>query len=210
MALPPLPLALLTLVGACLSLATNDAALVTCGSLIKLQHVATSCRLHSHDIPYGYGRGSGQQSVTCYPDSDSGESYWRVACEGAGKQGEAIVSGRRVRLQHGHTRKWLHSHHFISPLSGNQEVSCFGSDTETDTGDVWLVEWDSSKKASSWIQDLPVSLTHVDTGFALSSNGQQFQRPIHGHTEVYAAKAKKSAAKWMAAEGVYLPSSAPK
>lgn len=55
-----------------------------------------------------------------------------------------------------------------------------------------------------------ISLTHVDTGFALSSNGQQFQRPIHGHTEVYAAKAKKSAAKWMAAEGVYLPSSAPK
>jgi len=35
---------------------------VTCGSLLKLRHVSTSVRLHSHQV--SYGSGSGQQSVT--------------------------------------------------------------------------------------------------------------------------------------------------
>ena len=30
---------------------------------------------------YGYGQGgSGQQSVTCYPELDSSQSYWIVKC----------------------------------------------------------------------------------------------------------------------------------
>ena len=39
------------------------------------------------------------------------------------EQGSAIASGSLIRLQHAATRKWLHSHHFGSPLSNNQEVS---------------------------------------------------------------------------------------
>jgi hypothetical protein len=38
---------------------------VTCGSMIKLRHLATSFRLHSHQV--AYGSGSGQQSVTGSP-----------------------------------------------------------------------------------------------------------------------------------------------
>lgn len=34
------------------------------------------------------------------------------------------------------------------------QVSAFGSDTETDGGDVWTVEWDSKYK--SWKQDQKV------------------------------------------------------
>jgi dolichyl-phosphate-mannose--protein O-mannosyl transferase len=34
---------------------------------------------------------------------------------------------QRLRLQHSATRKWLHSHLFQSPLSGNQEVRAAGS-----------------------------------------------------------------------------------
>ena len=37
-------------------------------------------------------------------------------------QGAPVGSGTLIRLQHAATRKWLHSHHFSSPLSGNQEV----------------------------------------------------------------------------------------
>ena len=43
-----------------------DLSVVTCGSVIKLQHVATEHRLHSHQV--NYGGGSGQQSVTGYPE----------------------------------------------------------------------------------------------------------------------------------------------
>ena len=37
-----------------------------------------------------------------------------------------IKCGSTIRLQHLQTRMFLHSHNFRSPLSGNQEVSCFG------------------------------------------------------------------------------------
>jgi dolichyl-phosphate-mannose--protein O-mannosyl transferase len=58
-----------------------DLTYVTCGSVIKLQHVATEHRLHSHQV--NYGGGSGQQSVTGLPDG-------RLLC--------AIVHAREVVL----------------------------------------------------------------------------------------------------------------
>jgi hypothetical protein len=36
--------------------------------------------------------------------------------------GRPIKKQQQIRLQHGATRKWLHSHQFYSPMSGNQEV----------------------------------------------------------------------------------------
>ena len=39
----------------------------------------------------------------------------------------------------------LHSHHFSSPLTNQQEVSAFGEMGEGDTGDVWKVMIDKSK-----------------------------------------------------------------
>lgn len=38
------------------------------------------------------------------------------------KPGYPLKKKQRLRLQHATTRKWLHSHLFSSPLSGNQEV----------------------------------------------------------------------------------------
>ena len=40
-------------------------------------------------------------------------------------RGTPIKFGTHVRLQHTATRRWLHSHHFQSPLTNNQEV-CSG------------------------------------------------------------------------------------
>lgn len=37
-------------------------------------HERTKFRLHSHDVPYGSG--SGQQSVTGFPNVDDANSYW--------------------------------------------------------------------------------------------------------------------------------------
>lgn len=39
-----------------------------------------------------------------------------------------IKCGDTIRLQHLSTNKNLHSHHFSSPLSGNQEISCYGEE----------------------------------------------------------------------------------
>lgn len=47
---------------------------ITYGTVLKLMHERTKFRLHSHDVPYGSG--SGQQSVTGFPNVDDANSYW--------------------------------------------------------------------------------------------------------------------------------------
>ena len=76
---------------------------VTCGSLIKLQSDKTGHLLHSHEVSYGYGRGSGQQSVTAYPEHDSANSLWVVRSDGvsgvAGTQRSAALGRGHVAGQ---------------------------------------------------------------------------------------------------------------
>lgn len=133
---------------------SKESVQVTCGSTIKLENDRTGHLLHSHDVSYAGRQSSGQQSVTGYPERDSGGSLWIVRgaendayCE----QGTPLKKGAQIRLQHAATRRWLHSHLFSSPLSRNQEISCFGSDDESDTGDVWILEL--VDKADQWNRD---------------------------------------------------------
>jgi dolichyl-phosphate-mannose--protein O-mannosyl transferase len=85
--------------------------------------------LHSHSI--AYGSGSGQNSVTAHGAKDDQQSLWTIK-EGHGdavcEVGTPVRCGDTVQLQHVATGKNLHSHHFKSPISNNQEVSGFGDD----------------------------------------------------------------------------------
>ena len=70
---------------------SSDHRKVTCGSSIKLTHVPTGYKLHSHSIKYGSG--SGQQSVTAFPNKDDVNSYFTVKTAHAKKpcrRGEPI------------------------------------------------------------------------------------------------------------------------
>ena len=82
------------------------------------------------------------------------------------------------------------------------QISAFGSAGSSDTGDIWILEWDKSK--STWEQDQPIKFKHQDTGSYLSSHSKKFNRPITGQQEV-CAKAKSKDANWLATEGVYFP-----
>lgn len=64
-------------------------AQVTCGSLIKLLHIGTNHRLHSHEI--AYGSGSGQQSVTGFSGADDANSYWIVRGTEVGQKARCIL-----------------------------------------------------------------------------------------------------------------------
>lgn len=196
-------LVLLGLVGCLWRLARADNLVVTCGSSIKLQHVVTKARLHSHQV--AYSRGSQQQSVTGFPEGDDANSLWLVQ----GPPGEPcspgapVRKGSKLRLRHVSTRKWLHSHEYASPLSNNQEVSAFGSDTQSDGGDVWSLEWDG--KGKFWRQNTKARLKHVDTSKYLYSHDAKFGNPIAGQFEICCVGQKNKNSEWQAAEGVYLP-----
>eukprot|EP00890_Picochlorum_soloecismus_P005445 jgi/Picsp_1/5901/NSC_03258-R1_stromal cell-derived factor 2 precursor len=190
----------------CAASNNDKKVLVTCGSVLKLKNEKSKHLLHSLDV--NYGSGSGQQAVIGTPTEDSAESMWLVrgpVVKPGNKavhcpQGTPIAKNMPIRLQHMGTKKWLHSHLFSSPLSNQQEVSCFGSDQQSDTGDVWIVEWDGGEKF--WEQDMGVKLKHKDTGAYLSNHMQKYQRPIAGNTEVYASKKTGKEATFKAGEVV--------
>lgn len=190
-------LGLVALLAVCVAGLQSAATPVTCGSAIKLQHTQTKYRLHSHEI--AYGSGSGQQSVTGFPDGDDGNSLWTVLCADK-PHGSKVSTGQHVRLQHLETKKYLHSHNHRSPLSGNQEVSCYGDGAgASNSNDVWRVETEDDV----WLTDERVSLLHVDTGVWLASHAKAFPRPIAGQHEVFGGRARDRSAEWQAAEGVY-------
>ncbi|GJN03627.1 hypothetical protein PR202_ga21093 [Eleusine coracana subsp. coracana] len=111
---------------------------VTYGSVVKLMHEKTKHRLHSHDVPYGSG--SGQQSVTGFPEGDDSNSYW-VSCFGGDEQsdtgdywrleiegtGKLWKRDQKVRLRHVDTGGYLHSHNkkYNRLGGGQQEVKHF-------------------------------------------------------------------------------------
>ncbi|XP_062101745.1 stromal cell-derived factor 2-like protein [Humulus lupulus] len=183
--------------------ATSEGVEITYGTVLKLMHERTKFRLHSHDVPYGSG--SGQQSVTGFPNVDDANSYWivRPIPETSAKQGDSIEGGTVIRLQHMRTRKWLHSHMHASPITGNQEVSCFGGENESDTGDHWRLLIEGSGK--TWKQNQRIRLQHIDTGAMLHSHDKKYTRIAGGQQEVCSVAEKRPDNVWLAAEGVYLP-----
>ncbi|EGD83215.1 mannosyltransferase [Salpingoeca rosetta] len=174
---------------------------VTCGTALKLEHVATSYRLHSQEV--AYGTGSGQQSVTIKSEGQDMNDLWQIA-GASGKEcrrGQKIKCGSTIRLFHVGSQKWLHSHNFQSPLSHNQEVSAFGDHSQSDTGDNWKVEC----SGTYWKRDDTVRFRHADTKMYLHSTGRhQFNRPISGQREVCAYAKSSNLNQWRAAEGYFL------
>lgn len=115
-------------------------------------------------------------------------------------RGQPIECGSIIRLQHVQTRKYLHSHLFKSPLSNQQEVSAFGGDEDTDTGDHWMVYC----KSRYWQKNESVRLKHVDTEMWLSMSGNSYGRPIFGQMEVICSRSSDSNSFWKTSEGVYV------
>ncbi|XP_055511381.1 stromal cell-derived factor 2-like protein 1 [Leucoraja erinacea] len=177
---------------------------VTCGSVVKLLNNRHNVRLHSHDVKYGSG--SGQQSVTGVSVSDDSNSYWTVrgkpglVCQ----RGIPIKCGQPIRLTHVNTGRNLHSHHFVSPLSGNQEVSAFGENGDGDDLDVWTVQCGGT----SWERDDDVRLKHVGTQAFLTITGEQYGHPIRGQLEVHGTFSPNANNYWTVMEGVFIKPSA--
>jgi hypothetical protein len=138
---------------------------------IRLMHQDTMRMLHSHPINYGHPGTSGQQQVTAYEWLDDND-FWRVK----GPYGQPdnfrtdqlVQHGDIIRLQHVLTGRNLHSHSGIpSPITHQQEVTCYGEGGNGDTNDNWRVEvegggaWDSGKR---------VQLIHTNTNHSLHSH----------------------------------------
>ena len=96
---------------------------VTCGSAVRLVHVESNFKLHSH--PINWGSGSKQQSVTGLAGETDAGGLWLVkdaqeADATCHATAEPVRCGSVVRLEHVATEKNLHSHTVQSALSQQQ------------------------------------------------------------------------------------------
>ena len=89
-----------------------------------------------------------------------------------------------------------HSHHVRANLSGEQEVSGFGSGDESDNGDNWMVECVGDHAYINgkqyWTRNRKVQLKHVSTQAYLSVSSSFVYTdqncphcPIVGHREAF-------------------------
>ncbi|KAK2111502.1 Stromal cell-derived factor 2-like protein [Saguinus oedipus] len=219
---------LLLLGGLWNAVGASSLAVVTCGSVVKLLNTRHNVRLHSHDVRYGSG--SGQQSVTGVTSVDDSNSYWRIRGKTATvcERGTPIKCGQPIRLTHVNTGRNLHSHHFTSPLSGNQlptthllccqlifqsrfpytstfsqnwpEVSAFGEEGEGD----YLDDWTVLCNGPYWVRDGEVQFKHSSTEVLLSVTGEQYGRPISGQKEVHGMAQPSQNNYWKAMEGIFM------
>lgn len=182
---------------------------VTYGSVLKLVHVPTGHRLHSHDIPYGTG--SGQQSVTGFHSSGDANSYWLV--KGAftapvKRTGQTVHCGDVLRLQHIRTAKNLHSHDHRAPLNRENEVSAYRRGeavglVDGDMGDNWKLECGSGK--TEWGRGQEIRLVHSETGrYLTSSKSLMFSDPIPQQLQVSGGSRRNSNTAWKTDEGFYM------
>jgi len=157
--------------------------------IIKLIHFKTSVALHSHGINYHHEGSSKQQQVTGFGGADDND-YWIVKGP-HGKdefynKGKPIKNGDVIRLEHLVTRRNLHSHKILSPVTKQQEVTAF-SPQNNGTGnldDNWRVEVENGE---AWTAGNRIRLIHVNTNAALHSHhyGNEYtsnQQEVTGFT----------------------------
>lgn len=143
------------------------------GGRVQLMHHLSTRLLHSHPDTYRHHGSSGQQQVTGYEGVDD-NNWWtlRTAHGQPDLPGQPVHHGQIVRLQHVPTGRNLHSHPgYPSPLTGQQEITCYGDGGQGDGNDNWRVEVEGGG-----VVETPklFRLVHEPTGVALHSH--------HGYT----------------------------
>lgn len=153
---------------------------------IKVKHSATSKTLHSHAFNYGHSGSSRQQQVTAFEGYDDNDLWLIKGPHGQAEDfraGQPVQDGDIIRLEHRLTRRNLHSHGGIpSPVTRQQEVTCFGGFGIGDSGDNWRIEIEGG---GIWTLANRFRFIHVGTNHALHSH-EGFSHPqwTRGQQEV--------------------------
>ncbi len=147
-----------------------DGTTVKYGATVKVSHLWTGRTLHSHLLNYRHTGTSGQQQVTAFEGADDND-LWRVkGLHGQPenyKAGQPIRHGDLIRLEHLLTGRNLHSHGgHPSPVTKQQEVTCFGHNGIGDTNDNWRIEVPGG---GEWAAGGRIKLIHQATNHALHS-----------------------------------------
>lgn len=172
----------------------SSGLLVAYGMTIRLRHVSTGAFLASVDRPYVHPGTSRQFMVGGCARQDR-NTLWLVKPAHhqrlTDRTGQVIGYGDAIRLEHVATRRNLHSHDKLAPLTAAQqqyEVTAYAGSAagEGNEQDNWLVYPEDGKQ---WTTNTPFRLRHIDaTGRTLHSHGQADQTLTAGLFEVTAVQ----------------------
>eukprot|EP01053_Blabericola_migrator_P009735 Blabericola_migrator_1__9734@NODE_532_length_7786_cov_102_495531_g405_i0_p3_GENE_NODE_532_length_7786_cov_102_495531_g405_i0NODE_532_length_7786_cov_102_495531_g405_i0_p3_ORF_typecomplete_len284_score26_40MIR/PF02815_19/0_11MIR/PF02815_19/1_9e14Ins145_P3_rec/PF08709_11/0_081Ins145_P3_rec/PF08709_11/0_00014_NODE_532_length_7786_cov_102_495531_g405_i029893840 len=163
---------------------------ITYGSVIQLEHVATSNRLYSlAKVTWSNGGQIVSSTPTFSQSPDFEATGWIVRNAGhysailseeklpyfsthsnVNKSGQSAFQNRKtgsevfcgaiIRLEHEQSGKFLHSHTDPSSLTNNYEVVGFGQRGEGDSNDHWRVKCENADD-KVWLTQTEISLVHV-------------------------------------------------
>ncbi|CAO3668041.1 unnamed protein product [Rhizopus stolonifer] len=153
------------------------------GNLISLKHNMTGRFVTSQGDNF-YEGGSGQQKVYAGEWEPSSATQFIVLPRvGDERSGEDVNFGDVIRLKHAETRANLHTHPDIpSPVTGQQEASCYGGDDLTDENDEWTVEQWSFDEEENGEYDVEDPTWYVGRSFVLRHLATNVT--LHSHEEV--------------------------
>jgi hypothetical protein len=136
-------------------------------SKIKFRHQITGVALHSHSIPYTHPGTSGCQQITGFAARDDND-YWVIKPPQGTVRFGNLRHGDIIQLEHASTGMIMYSQAgYLSPLSGQQEVSCYNTTNAQDTNGNWTLEVDG---AGLLTLGKRFRLVHVNTRHALHSH----------------------------------------
>ncbi|KAJ2455149.1 hypothetical protein EV183_001078 [Coemansia sp. RSA 2336] len=143
------------------------------GSIIALKHNMTGRFLHT-DRSHSTESGSNQQLVYGFRWSPDENDWWQVlpANQDSPVPGSIVSFGTQIRLRHLETGRHLHSHYnFRDQRSGQNEVTAFGDQTNSDENDHWVIErWGDGGYGQKWGAHEVVVLRHYVSGMTLHSH----------------------------------------
>lgn len=155
---------------------------VAYGAVISLKNVKTGGGyLHSHWHLYPEGVGARQQQVTGYSHKDE-NNRWIIKKFDSEPDPDAEVQlvrdGDLIRLEHEVTRRNLHSHSEVAPVTKRHyQVTCYGENGTGDANDVWRIQL-VDDEADGVVRTVTSNfrLTHYFVSCALSCNTKQLPK----------------------------------
>ncbi|GFU18652.1 protein O-mannosyl-transferase 2 [Nephila pilipes] len=164
---------------------------VAYGAVVTIKNYKTGGGyLHSHLHLYPKNVGTQQQQVTMYSHKDE-NNKWLVkrfdsepSSSTSANPVELVLNGDLIRLEHIVTKRNLHSHKEMAPITKNhQQVTCYGQNGVGDANDMWRIEivGEDNKIPVSTVTS-KIRIVHYLTGCALHSNSKQL--PSWGYEQL--------------------------
>lgn len=195
--------------------ATIESKTITYGSSLRIQNTITKYYLSSFGM--NWSTGSGLQIVTAVQSDKDINSLFTIK-EGdtypVKINGDPVLCGEVIRLEHIATGKNLHSHDFKSMVTNSQEACAFGEDGNGDVNDNFRITCYKQNdndiitgKTEFFLQHVPTEKwLYINYKTSMFNDGNCRGCPIRGQREVSLTSKKDKQCLWKVMGGIIFSS----